>query len=316
MSTAPGRSDISVVVVAYRKPDALAGLLESLDETAAEVVVVNVTDDPTVTRVAEERGAVIVPLVDNLGYAAAVNTGARVATGEVIVFTNDDVRFTAGCLTRLASAVSSGTGDVVVPQVVDESSRPIRTVQAVPSLGALAREWLLLPDDPVPSLAKHLSVEKWRLPPATERIDAASAVTVAVRRALLLEQPMPEHYFLYWEESEWFAKLGRAGYSVIYEPSAAVIHEGGRAVISPEKSALLARNAVRCIRRLHGSRHARLAFPLVVAWQLRLVSTALARALVPGGLGARRELLAARFAGLRAALSAWSETREGGPTAA
>ncbi|MBV9932661.1 MAG: hypothetical protein JO367_00030 [Actinobacteria bacterium] len=53
------------------------------------------------------------------------------------------------------------------------------------------------------------------------------------------------------------------------------------------------------MRRTQGRWRAALAWPVVVAWQLRLVATALVRA--------RRSLITARLAGLWAGLGAWRE---------
>src|SRR5207248_1025720 len=127
-------------------------------------------------------------------------------------------------------------------------------------------EWLLLPDRPVPVLRRGNAVQKWRVPVAREAIDAASAVVVATRRELLLDEPLPEHYFMYWEESEWFWRLHRRGAVVHYVADATVSHDGGRDDVRAEKSRLLARNAVRCVRRTQGRAAALAAYAIVILW--------------------------------------------------
>ena len=86
------------------------------------------------------------------------------------------------------------------------------------------------------------------------------------------------------------------------------VHDGGRDDVRPQKSALLARNAVRCVRRTQGRARAVAAWLVVVAWNARLVVVDGIRAgLRPAG--PRRRRLDARLAGLAAAAGSWREVR-------
>lgn len=302
----------SLVVVCYHRPEELLVLLRSTSNPALEQVVVNLEMDPEIEEVARSAGAEVVPLPDNRGYAAAVNAGVAASTAPTVVFSNDDVYCTAAVVLGLAKRCNEA-GIVTVPQVTDGARSALRTIQAALTVRSLALEWMVLPDAPVRALARHLNVEKWRQPAVPELVPGASAVMVAAPRDLLLEVPLPEAYFMYWEEAEWFVRLARRGVVVEYRPDLTVTHLGGRSVTSPEKQALLARNAVRCLRRLYGPRAAALGWPVTVAWHARLVVTAAARvALLRDGTASaasRRVLLHARVAGLFAALGAWREIR-------
>ena len=212
------------MIVAFHRPEALARLVGELQRRELEIIVVNVEADPEVARAAD--GCTVLPLDHNVGYAAAVNVGVRHTTGSVIVFMNDDLTVTSENVLRLVVAVEQGA-DVAVPRVQDPEGRTVRTVAALPTPSSLAREWLLLPDQPVDGL-RRLGVEKWREPMAPERIGAASAVLVATRREVLVDRPLPEDYFLYWEESEWFWHLERDDARVELHPDAVCVHDGGR----------------------------------------------------------------------------------------
>ena len=192
--------EATVVVVAFRRPAALAALLDSLDGTPAEVVVVNVGDDLDVRAVGSRaRLPVRTIAVENRGFGAAVNAGADAAHGDVVVFTNDDVVIDAHAVSALVRAVHDGA-DVALPRVVDRDGEEQRTLRALPTPGRLLFEWALLPDRPVRTVERWSRVEKWRSPRVVERVPAASACTVAVRRELLRATPLPDEYFLYWEE--------------------------------------------------------------------------------------------------------------------
>jgi GT2 family glycosyltransferase len=300
------RPRASCVVVAYHRPAALSTLLDAVRDPALELIVVNVEADEVVGATARRVDATVIDVPDNCGYARAVNVGARSARHDTVVFLNDDAHIEADDVLRLVRAVQSGDADVTVPRVLDADGHLERTIAAVPSPVALAREWLLLPDRPVAALAGRLRVEKWRAPTDSERIDAASAVVVAVRTELLLAEPLSEDYFLYWEESDWFWRLRERGAVVQYRPEATCVHEGGRDDVRAEKSKLMARNAVRCVRRTQGRGAALAALPIVAVWNLRLVTLDLLRFWLRP-TRARWERVRARGAGLIQALSSWDE---------
>ncbi|CAN5518314.1 hypothetical protein BH23ACT9_BH23ACT9_32420 [soil metagenome] len=300
---------ISVVVVAFHRPELLTELLDHLCDPALEVLVVNVEADPHVTGVVATFHPLAVEITTdaNVGYAAAVNRGVAAAHGAVVVFTNDDVVMGKTVVRRLGDALLAGSWSVVVPAVVNADGEHEATIMAPPTPVRLLLEWCCLPDAPVPLLAA-LPIHKWRRPRQAERIPAVSAVVVCTRRAILVEHPLPEAYFLYWEEAEWFFRLDLAGHVAAYHPGLHVVHRGGRADLRPEKSFLLAGNAVLCVRRTQGRAAALVALPIVVAWQLRLVVVESARLLLRRDRPACRRAWA-RLHGLRGALSAWRYVR-------
>lgn len=287
-----GLADVTFIFVAFHRADSIAPLLPPLVNAGAQVVVVNVEADPAVQSVTTTSRAAHVPTAANVGFAAAVNAGVRHATREFVVFSNDDVTVEPGDVTRLVQPLRDGVADVAVPQVVNPDGSVDLTVAAVPTLGRFVLEWCLLPDHSLRWL-RWMRVEKWRQPEVRETVDAASAVLVAAPRELLERHPIPEAYFLYWEESEWFLRLKREGCRTVYEPAAVVVHAGGRDDVRGAKEMLITRNAVRCIHRTQGRARALASVPAVIFWRLRLV---VAAALVPG----RRRTLRARLTGIRA----------------
>lgn len=288
---------VSYLVVAFHRPVALASLLRSASGEGIEVIVVNVEADVEVTRVTDAAGSRRVDLDSNVGYAAAVNAGVAVAQADVVVFSNDDLSATAADIAALAAVVRLGAVGVAVPAISDREGRHELSIAALPTVGALAREWMCLPDHPVPFLQGVVPVAKWRSPEVPTVISAATAAFVATTRELLIAEPLPEAYFLYWEESEWFWRLARRSVTVEYRPEIVVTHVGGRDDVRPDKARLLARNAVRCVRRTQGRWRAALAVPVVIAWNLRLVLVALVR----------RRYVGARFAGLASACTSIRE---------
>jgi GT2 family glycosyltransferase len=297
---------VSWVVVAFHRPAALERALAAVGaHPELDVVVVNVEADAEVAAVARAAGARHVDVEGNPGFGPCVNLGAAEAAHAVVVFGNDDLTTTWDDLQRLVAPVAAGSCDVAVPGIRNGEGEVEPTIAALATPGTLALEWLALPDRP-PRAIRWPRVQKWRRPTGPEDVDAATAALVAVRADLLVAEPMPEAYFLYWEEQEWFWRLAGRAARVSYRPEARVVHDGGRADVRPAKSRLLATNAVRCIRRTQGRRAAALALPVVVLWNVRLLVVDAARDRLGSGT---RQRVAARRAGLAGALGAWRELR-------
>jgi len=303
--------ELSFVVVAFHRPNSLQAMLRQISDPRIEVVVVNIEADPAVEAVARAAGVSVVKIDGNPGYAAGVNAGVTHTTTATVVFANDDVSCRPETLLALGKQIRDGDADVAVPRVLGVNGETVPTIQRLPSLGGFVLEWMLLPDRPVRLLQRVMRIEKWRHPVSAERVGAASAVVVGATRSLLDAVPLPEVYFLYWEESEWFTILARRGARVLYFPDLTVEHRGGSALIDAGKSVLLARNAIRCIRRVRGPTAARAAYLVGIGWNLRLLILAAIRMVSSRGAPGRSRLVfRARYAGLGAALRAWEETDE------
>ena len=63
--------------------------------------------------------------------------------------------------------------------------------------------------------------------------------------------PMPENFFLYYEEMDWCEKIRRSGYQVWFEPKALIYHKESVSVgkESPLKEYFMTRNRILFIRR-------------------------------------------------------------------
>lgn len=297
---------ISIVVVAFHRPIELAHLLRGVRGRDREIIVVNVEADPEVSAATVQQGALDVPLSGNLGYAAAVNRGARIAKGDVVVYMNDDLEPEPGAIERLVEPIADGRADVTLPAIVSGEGRRDLGIMALPGVRMAFLELLLLPDRPIPFL-RGLGVQKWRAPVVPERVLAGTGALVAVRAALLADQPLPEEYFLYWEEVEWFARLHERGAKVLVVPNAVVVHAGGAADIRPAKARLVMRNAVRCARRTRGRLLAAVVWPAVVGWAARLLATDLAQLFLSRQPSEGFARVRARAVGVTAAILAVTE---------
>jgi GT2 family glycosyltransferase len=118
---APVTECTSIVVLSFDQLRHTQGCLASLREHTPEpheVVVVDNGSAPEVAGWVREHADVAVLNPENRGVAAALNQGARAASGDVLVFLNNDTRVPAGWLAPLHQALRAGDDVGVVSPAV------------------------------------------------------------------------------------------------------------------------------------------------------------------------------------------------------
>ena len=94
---------VSLVTVTFNSAATLRHFWADWPREACEWIVVdNCSTDDSVA-VAESLGACVLRLSENVGFSAANNVGARMATGDVLGFLNPDVTATCAGVERLGS---------------------------------------------------------------------------------------------------------------------------------------------------------------------------------------------------------------------
>jgi hypothetical protein len=175
---------------------------------------------------------------------------------------------------------------------------PARSLRALPTFPGLLLEWVLLPDAG-PNLRV---VQKWRRPSVPEEARAATAAAVLCDVPILRRHPLPEEYFLYWEEMEWFWDLSRNVIWFVYDPRLTVDRTGGASELGEDKWRLMGANLVRLGARRCGRAGAVAYALLAMLWMLRLVLTDALRSDRARRWRCRRAGLAGAFAQLRSSL--------------
>jgi GT2 family glycosyltransferase len=299
-------AEVSCVIPCYHRAGILREALERLYDPRIEIVVVNAERDPEVAEVVESQpGTVHVPR-DGSGFAAGVNAAMGHVTTDYVVLMNDDILIDPEGVLALKETLAAGLADAAVPAISNPTGALEPTIRALPTPGILFREWFLFPERRIGLVQRAVHVEKWRRPEKPEQIDSAGTPVIATRTELLRELPIPETYFLNWDEMEWFWHLRERGLRVLYVPTVEAVHLGGGPQdTSPFKSRLLTTNAVRFVRRTQGSGAARRAFFVMALYNLRLVATGAVRRLLRGPDNSAQ--LRARVEGLKAVAASWRE---------
>ena len=239
MTSAHARLDICIVT--WRTRDLLRACLRSVagqPEVAEIVVVDNASGDGTVEMVRDEFPRIrLIANERNLGYAAGSNQAIRAGAAPFLLLLNPDTEVRAGALGGMLSAFGEdATGETPVP----------------PKVGAVAAQ-LLLPDGriqrscrsfPDPAAVLYDAVGLSRLFPRSEafgryrmtywdhssprEVDQPMASALALRHAALDEVGLfDEDFPLYFNDVDLCYRLKQAGWKILFEPKAKVLHHLG-----------------------------------------------------------------------------------------
>ncbi len=285
------------------KEDTLACLasLQDLDYPNYEIVVVdNGSSDGSVAAIREAFPDVsIVENVDNLGYADGFNAGLQFAYdhgGDYFLILNNDTVVDPRALTELVGVAEQDETIGFVSGKVYWYDKP-GTLQTAGRY-----------NDPMILAGGHVGGnEKDRGQyENVEDYDFVDDVYLLVRRAVYERVGgYDPNFFLYFEETDWCARVRRAGFRIVYAPKAKIWHKGNiggaSTTLSPERHYFLTRNQVIFVARNASRAHLR----RYLLWSLRTEAVDAARYVKHGYL--KHPL--ARLRGLGSGLWWWWKNR-------
>lgn len=236
-SAAPG-SACDVVVVNYNAGPFLAEAVDALIGSAgvARVIVVdNASSDgslDTLPRAAAGDRLMVIRNDANLGFAAAVNIGlARMSAPFVLLF-NPDGRPLGDAVAHLIAVLEQHPeAGMSGPLLLDPDGSeqpggrraiptPRRTLVQAFGLQRLARRF--------PAAFPDFGLHDRPLPPGPEPVEAISGACMMTRRdAIAAVGPMDDGYFLHCEDLDWCVRFQRAGFRILFVPTARVVHQKG-----------------------------------------------------------------------------------------
>jgi hypothetical protein len=231
---------IGVVIVNFNAGEHLARCLASLAHGLGAhdwhaVVVDNASADGSegAALAAGERVA-LVRAGTNLGFATAVNQGARAVAGDALLLLNPDCRLEPGCVEPLlADLAEHPECAVVAPNVVNEDGSPQGNARGDPTLltGLFGRSSALRRAFPGASLSRSNVI----LPAALAGDRPSIAVDWVAGSCLLTRREafdavggLDGAFFLYWEDADYCRRLRAAGWTTRFRADARVTHVGGR----------------------------------------------------------------------------------------
>jgi GT2 family glycosyltransferase len=250
---------ITAIVPVWNGRELLGRLLASVEaqtEAAAELLVVDNGSTDGAPELARARGARVIPMGRNAGFAAAVNRGIRESRGEWIAVLNSDVELAPDYFARLVGACSAGAWFATGKILAEGSDNRIdATFDALSRGGAAWRVGNGRADGPAFSLARPIWSAPW---------------TAALFRAGLFQRVglLEESFESYLEDVDFGLRCAARGFAGRYVPEALAWHRGSATLgrWHPETVRRTARNQVLLLARHYPRRLlVRWSWPIFVA---------------------------------------------------
>lgn len=233
---------LDIIIVNFNTAEDLRRCLTSLREGPPNrphqiCVVDNASSDGSQAMVRDEFPDVtLVPLERNVGFAAANNVGIRQTRAPLILLLNSDTVVPSGAIDTLITRLESTGAVAAGPRLVDGNGHP--EISWGPMLSPVAEAWqswrVRQARSPEPSararVAKWTSVER--------RVDWVTGACLLVRRdAAEAAGLLDERFFMYEEDVDFCAALRAKGGTVLFAPSAEVVHLRGRSFAATGRTA-------------------------------------------------------------------------------
>lgn len=210
---------LSIIIVAYKEFDCVSRCLASIpQEPWIEVLIVNNS-------------------VENRGFGAGCNVGARLARGDVLLFLNPDSVSSSSLNSLVDSVMDRRDVGLWGYRLTDETGVGVPSISKQPSL----------PTAPFlySGLAKrlrHVSWVRnlwfdWKVPKKQTEVGVVSGAVMAIQKDdFETVGGFDERFFLYWEEVDLARRVLAMGKKVLFNPAFSFVHSGGLSTDSKQKA--------------------------------------------------------------------------------
>jgi N-acetylglucosaminyl-diphospho-decaprenol L-rhamnosyltransferase len=234
--------DISIIIVSWNVHDLLRKCLLSLKQQtealsrvcrlSSEILIVdNASSDGTVEMLrAEFPDARVIANAENTGFTRANNQALAVAQGRYLFLLNPDTELRAGALQTLYDyAEAHPRVGIIGPQLfygdgsLQSSRRRFPTLATAFLESTKLQQWF-----PRNRTLTHYYMLDTR-DDVTQEVDWINGSAMFVRRAMYDQVGgLDEGFFMYSEELDWCYRTKRAGWQIVYLPTAQVTHYEGK----------------------------------------------------------------------------------------
>lgn len=230
-------SEISICLVSYNTRALLADCLRSIQASGIrreyEIIIVDngSTDNTQAMLAAEFPQVQLIQNERNLGYTAPMNQALRAARGRWLVQLNPDTLVQPDLFDTLADYLEANPQvGILSPKVLNRDG----TLQLQCRRSA-ARPWdalsYMLHLDRLFSKSRRFGgyLMTYMDENTTHEAEAVSGSFMMIRRAVIEQIGyLDEAFFAYQEDTEFCFRARRAGWKIVYLPTASIIHYGGQ----------------------------------------------------------------------------------------
>lgn len=240
---------ISIIAINWNTTAITCDFLHSIRERNTygniEVIIVDNAsrEDPTAALLAVYPQVRVFRNSENLGFSGGNNTGIRAAKGEYLFIVNNDTEFTPGLLEGLLEIFAlypdAGMASPKFHYFYKKGTieyagyRQVNVFTGRNGMVGCQEE----------DLGQYDKVG------VTNYVHGGGMMIP--RRIIEEVGPMPEQFFLYYEEFDWSEQIKRKGYKIYYQPKSLIYHKESMTTgkSSPLKTFYLTRNRILFMRR-------------------------------------------------------------------
>lgn len=239
---------ISVISINYNSAPQTKELLDSLRKVKHKNLEVIIIDNASANREIEklvgeypEVNFIMSPV--NTGFAGGNNLAIKEAKGEYLFFVNNDAELTSDCIAPLLATFDKHPDAGAISPKFHYFSQPgiIEYAGYSPISPFTGRNTTIGANEKDQGQYDQLTTTNY----------THGGAMIVPKRVIDDVGPMPEEYFLYYEEFDWCEKMKRAGYKIYYQPQALVKHKVSASIgqDSTLKTYYLTRNRILFMRK-------------------------------------------------------------------
>jgi len=230
--------DISIIIVNYKSSQYLRSCIESIFASELnveyEIIIVdnNSLDEGLIDIKNKYPTVKFIYLLENKGFARGNNVGIKNAQGRVVLLLNPDTIVEKNTIQDLFDKLMENEKiGIVGPKIYygDGSLQTKFLAKKIPKIYYFFLEIFYL--DKLFSFSELMnSYYGTNFDFNKEQyLDQVCGACLMIKREVINRiGPMDEHFFLYFEETDWCFRAIQSGYKVVYVPFASIIHHEGK----------------------------------------------------------------------------------------
>ncbi|MEQ1586921.1 MAG: glycosyltransferase family 2 protein [Cyclobacteriaceae bacterium] len=239
---------VSIITVNFNGTKETKALLRSLINLSYPNVEIIIVDNASAKNPTNEfleiyPAAKIILSKENLGFAGGNNLGIRNSKGDFLFFINNDTELTSNIIEVLVNTIKKlPDAGIVSPKFHYYFNSGIIEYAGYHKMNFLTAK---------NRMVGNMEKDSGQYNQLKETNYAHGGAMMVARQIIDTVGPMPECYFLYYEEVDWCEQIKRKGYKIYYQPEALIYHKESMTTgkESPFKTYYLTRNRLLFMRR-------------------------------------------------------------------